>query len=174
MNLTQSFLTCNTTLEDSYIDEEPLWSGGLTFHRLGLILCAAFGLVSVIIALLLVFRHATHYLKPVEQRNIIRILLMIPVYSIVSFFSIVFYRKSVYFDVLRDCYEAFAIASFFALLCNYVAPNLHDQKEYFRTLTPVNWFWKMFGLQYLTGGENKGILRRPRSGLTWFNVCQDL
>ncbi|GAM90370.1 hypothetical protein ANO11243_084130 [Dothideomycetidae sp. 11243] len=102
--------------------------------------------------------------------SIIRILLMIPVYSTVSFLSYLNYRHSIYYQVLRDCYEAFAIASFFTLLCHYIAPNLHDQKEYFRSVKPVNWFWGVFGLQKCTGGKNKGPLRIPRSGLTWFNV----
>jgi hypothetical protein len=56
-------------------------------------------------------------------------------------------------------------------LCHYIAPNLHDQKDYFRTISPIkNWFWGVFGLQLCTGGENKGPFRKPRSGLTWFNV----
>jgi len=102
--------------------------------------------------------------------SIIRILLMIPIYSTVSFLSYLYYKHSIYFEVLRDCYEAFAIASFFTLLCNYIAPNLHEQKDYFRQVTPINWFWGVFGLQKCTGGKEKGILRIPRSGLTWFNV----
>lgn len=99
---------------------------------------------------------------------------MLPVYSIVSFLSYLFYTHDIYFEVIRDCYEAFAIASFFTLLCNYIAPNLHEQKDYFRQLTPINWFWSVFGLQKCTGGQDKGILRRPKSGLTWFNVCSGL
>lgn len=75
-----------------------------------------------------------------------------------------------YWEVIGNCYEAFAIASFFTLLCHYIAPNLHEQKEYFRNITPKNWFWGVFGLQFCTGGENKGPFRKPRSGLTWFNV----
>ena len=138
----------------------------------------------------MIMMHATHYLKPWEQKqyanfsnlsdafvdlltfnySIIRILLMIPIYSFVSFLSYVFYTKAIYFEVLRNCYEAFALASFFTLLCNYIAPNLHDQKEYFRTIIPKNWFLKFFWVQNLTGGEDKGPLRRPKSGLTWFNV----
>ena len=102
--------------------------------------------------------------------SIIRILLMIPIYSTVSFLSYLYYKHSIYFEVLRDCYEAFAIASFFTLLCHYIAPNLHEQKDYFRQVTPINWFWSVFGLQKCTGGRDKGILRIPRSGLTWFNV----
>ena len=160
---------CNSTLSDLYIHEEPLWKG-FTFHHFGLFLCAVFGGIALVIGLTLIFLHATHYLKPWEQRHIIRILLLIPIYSTVSFLSYLFYRHAVYYDVLEGCYEAFAISSFFTLLCHYIAPNLHEQKEYFRTLKPVNWFWGVFGLQLITGGENKGPFRKPRSGLTWFNV----
>jgi hypothetical protein len=103
--------------------------------------------------------------------SIIRILFMIPVYSTVSFLSYVFYRHAIYYEVLRDCYEAFAIASFFTLLCHYIAPTLHDQKAYFRLLAPRNWVLPISWAQRITGGENKGLLRKPRSGLTWFNVC---
>ena len=108
--------------------------------------------------------------RPGEQKQIIRILFMIPIYSVVSFLSYLYYRESVYFEVIRDCYEAFAISSFFALMCHYIAPNLHEQKEYFRSIQPKNWFWGVFGMQKCTGGENRGPFRRPRSGLTWFNV----
>ena len=108
--------TCNTTLEDSHIVEDPLWHD-FTFHHFGLLLCAIFGLISVVVSLWLIAMHALHYLRPNEQKHIIRILFMIPVYSIVSFLSYMFYRKAVYFEVLRDCYEAFAISSFFSLLC---------------------------------------------------------
>lgn len=164
--------SCNTTLEDAYIVEDPLWKG-FTFHHFGLFLAAVFGLISVILSLWLIMMHATHYLRPAEQRQIIRIIFMIPVYSVVSFLSYLFYRKAIYFEVLRDCYEAFAISSFFALLCHYIAPNLHEQKDYFRGIVPKNWFWGVFGLQKCTGGQNKGPFRKPRSGLTWFNVgCQ--
>lgn len=165
----------------------------MTTHDFGLVFCAVFGGISVLIGLYMIMMHAIHYLRPWEQKqyaqnhpfyslavapfkpltldhSIIRILFMIPIYSFVSFLSYVFYTKAIYFEVLRDCYEAFAIASFFTLLCNYIAPNLHDQKEYFRTLIPKNWLWQMFWLQKCTGGENKGPLRRPKSGLTWFNV----
>lgn len=95
---------------------------------------------------------------------------MIPIYAVVSFLSYLFYRNAVYWEVIGNCYEAFAIASFFTLLCHYIAPNLHEQKEYFRNITPKNWFWGVFGLQRCTGGENKGPFRKPRSGLTWFNI----
>lgn len=100
---------------------------------------------------------------------------MVPIYATVSMLSIHYYTKHVYFEVLRDCYEAFAISSFFTLLCNYISPELHDQKDYFRAITPHNWVWPLNWCQKCTGGEKRGWLRKPRSGLTWFNVgCLNL
>ena len=99
---------------------------------------------------------------------------MIPIYAVVSFLSYLYYKKAIYFELLRDCYEAFAIASFFTLMCHYIAPNLHDQKEYFRNVAAKNWVWPVTWMQKCTGGENNGWLRKPRSGLTWFNVRRNL
>jgi len=95
---------------------------------------------------------------------------MIPVYATISIISYNFYKYAIYWEVLRDCYEAFAISSFFHLLCYYIAPTLHDQKNYFRSVNPQNWVWPMGWVQCCTGGKDKGFFRRPRSGLTWFNV----
>jgi hypothetical protein len=115
-------------------------------------------------------RHALNYTKPREQKHIIRILLMVPIYAAASFLTIKYYWHAVYFQVINECYEAFAISSFFALMCHYVAPDLHEQKEYFRQMQPVkkwvlplNWFAKC------CGGE-RGPWRTPKSGLTWFNI----
>lgn len=45
---------------------------------------------------------------------------MVPIYSIDSFLSFRFYWLDVYFDVVRDCYEAFVIYTFYSLLIEYV------------------------------------------------------
>lgn len=94
---------------------------------------------------------------------------MVPIYALVSLFSYLAYHDAVYFELVRDCYEPVAIASFFSLLCHYVAPTLHEQKEYFRDIKPKNWVPPICWLQRLAGGHDKGMLRRPESGLTWFN-----
>lgn len=151
------------------ITEDPIWHVR-TLHDLGLYIGAIFTFIAVVVSLFLITMHATHYLKPYEQRHIIRILFMVPVYAAVSLLSYYYYNHSVYFEVIRDCYEAFAIASFFSLLCAYIAPDLHQQKVYFRTITPKKWVWPMKYFQKCTGGADKGFLRTPRSGLTWFNV----
>jgi hypothetical protein len=98
-----------------------------------------------------------------------RILFMVPVYCAESFLCFLFYRESVYFEVLGSCYEAFALSSFFTLLCHYAAPDLHSQKEYFRAIRPRPWLWPLTWLAKCCGGD-RGCWRTPRSGLTWFNV----
>lgn len=101
--------------------------------------------------------------------SIIRILLMIPIYSLVAWLSIYYHKQAVYYSVMGDCYEAFTISAFFALMCHYLAPDLHSQKNYFRGIKPKQWVWPLNWAQKCCGGEN-GIWRVPRSGLTWFNV----
>lgn len=91
---------------------------------------------------------------------------MVPIYATVSFLSYAFYYHAIYFEVIRDCYEAFAIASFFALLCHYIAPDLHNQKDYFRGLKPRPWVWPLSWAAKCC----PNLWRTPRSGLTWFNV----
>ena len=81
-------------------------------------------------------KHCGRYFASVQADwvRIIRILVMIPIYAIVSFLSYLNYHHAIYYELARDCYEAFAISSFFTLLCHYIAPNLHEQKEYFRNV----------------------------------------
>lgn len=105
-----------------------------------------------------------------QHDSIIRILLMVPIYAASNFLQLVFYHHAVYYEVISDCYEAFAISSFFSLMCQYMAPTLHEQKHYFRQLSPIkpwvaplNWFAKCCG-------GDKGPWRTPKSGLTWFNI----
>ena len=141
-----------------------------TFHLLALSICCACACIAIGLSIWHILQHALHYLRPYEQKHVIRILAIIPIYAFTSFLNYVFYRSAIYYELARDCYEAYAIASFFTLMCHYVAPSLHEQKIYVRNITPRNWAWPLSWLQKFTGGEHKGRLRRPKSGLTWFNV----
>lgn len=76
-------------------------------------------LLSVIMTFYLVFRHMKHYIFPFEQRCIVRILLMVPFYSIVSWVAIVIGEYSLYFALVRDCYEAYVLYQCFNLFVHY-------------------------------------------------------
>ncbi|CAD6445948.1 507491ea-c415-4eb3-ac13-811aa8d7f337 [Sclerotinia trifoliorum] len=162
--------TCNATLDDMRIGKsEVVLVGNLTFHELGIFVSSATALIAILLSLYLMWMHALHYTKPYEQRHIIRILFMVPIYSVASFLSFWQYWHEIYYSVISECYEAFAIASFFALLCHYIAPDLHHQKIYFRTAVPKPWVWPITWMKRFCGGD-KGPWRTPRSGLTWFNI----
>ncbi|KAH8802955.1 organic solute transporter Ostalpha-domain-containing protein [Xylogone sp. PMI_703] len=159
-------IKCNDTLVERYFAVDPVWHG-YSFRTLGWVLASIFAGIATMLSLYLIWRHAMHYSRPYEQRHITRILFMVPIYSIVSVLSYLYYWHAVYFKVIRDCYEAFAIASFFFLLCHYIAPDLHAQKDYFRKLRPKHWPWPAPWFKICCGPR---LLRTPRSGLTWFNV----
>eukprot|EP00824_Muranothrix_gubernata_P023542 TRINITY_DN6346_c0_g1_i1.p1 TRINITY_DN6346_c0_g1~~TRINITY_DN6346_c0_g1_i1.p1 ORF type:complete len:390 (+),score=51.37 TRINITY_DN6346_c0_g1_i1:104-1171(+) len=108
--------------------------GDLQPHHYAWILSGACAFVSVAISLRLIFQHLRHYHQPALQRHIVRILFMVPVYSIVSWLSFRFYQQSVYLDTVRDCYEALVIWEFYALLVEYLggeneAPLVFDKKQ---------------------------------------------
>ncbi|KAJ5134662.1 hypothetical protein N7448_000318 [Penicillium atrosanguineum] len=162
---------CNATAEHQTISETDLWDGGITFHSLSLIVGGVCALLACAVSIFLIMCHATHYSKPMHQRHIIRILFMVPVYSIVAWLSILFYNDSVYFEVIGDCYEAFCISAFFSLMCHYIAPDLHSQKDYFRGIQPKAWLWPLSWFQsWKCCFGHRGAWRNPRSGLTWFNI----
>lgn len=95
---------------------------------------------------------------------------MVPIYSASNFLQLYYYHHSVYYAVIADCYEAFAISAFFNLMCSYIAPTLHDQKQFFRQLKPIQpWVWPVNWFKKGCGGD-RGPWRTPNSGLTWFNI----
>ncbi|KAJ6656001.1 hypothetical protein lerEdw1_004586 [Lerista edwardsae] len=78
-------------------------------------------------ALLITFHQIFLYLKnytiPNEQRYIIRILFIVPIYTFDSWLSLLLigsHQYYVYFDSVRDCYEAFVIYSFLSLCFEYL------------------------------------------------------
>lgn len=61
-----------------------------------------------------------HYRKPILQRYVVRILIMVPLYAISSLVSLVSLKAAFYIDAVRDIYESFVLYCFFALLVNYL------------------------------------------------------
>ncbi|KAJ2888318.1 hypothetical protein IWW38_004964, partial [Coemansia aciculifera] len=98
-------------------------------HKVGWIVSGAFALAATIISGLHIAGHLKHYTVPRQQRHIVRIILMIPIYSIISFLSYRFYREAPYYTAVRNCYEAFVIASFYMLMLQYIGDSTADQKQ---------------------------------------------
>lgn len=55
-----------------------------------------------------IYLHLRHYFVPPEQKWIIRLLFIVPIYSFVSWLSLIMFTNDyyyVYFHAIRDCYE---------------------------------------------------------------------
>ncbi|GFY91812.1 organic solute transporter ostalpha protein [Actinidia rufa] len=72
----------------------------------------------------LLSQHLFYWKNPKEQKAIIVIILMAPIYAIVSFVGLVDFRGSkpffMYLDSVKECYEALVIAKFLALMYSYL------------------------------------------------------
>ncbi|XP_051571815.1 transmembrane protein 184B-like isoform X2 [Myxocyprinus asiaticus] len=70
-----------------------------------------------------IYMHLHYYNSPNEQRHIVRILFIVPIFAFDSWLSLLFFTNEeyyVYFDTVRDCYEAFVIYNFLSLCYEYL------------------------------------------------------
>ncbi|XP_035826260.1 transmembrane protein 184B [Aplysia californica] len=86
-------------------------------------IAGTFAFAAILITVHQIYLHLRYYSCPNEQRWIVRVLFIVPIYSFDSFLSLMFFNNDnyyVYFDSLRDCYEAFVIYSFLSLCYEYL------------------------------------------------------
>ncbi len=76
--------------------------------------------LAVLVTLRTIYLHLRSFTNLVQQTHIVRIMIMVPVYAIDSWLSYRFFRYSVYFDLVRDTYEALVVYEFYALLVSYI------------------------------------------------------
>jgi hypothetical protein len=79
-----------------------------------------FSSASVFASVLLIWSHLRNWTVPEHQTHIVRILIMVPIYAVDSWLSLRFREYSLYFDIARDCYEAYVLHQFFSLLVAYI------------------------------------------------------
>ncbi|KAI8865675.1 DUF300-domain-containing protein [Ramicandelaber brevisporus] len=111
-------------------DEESDFFGKWTAHHIGWVVCGGLGLIAVIVGLFLIIKHLANYTVPNQQRYVVRILFMVPLYAILTFFSYRYYAHSPYWEAARDTYESIALASFFVLILQYVGESHSHQRNY--------------------------------------------
>lgn len=94
--------------------------GGLTFHQFATILSGACAILSTLIVVALIALHAFNYSNPVQQRQIIRIMLLIPWVALFSF--LVVWRSDIgeYLAPSLDFGCSIALSSFLLFMCDLV------------------------------------------------------
>uniref|UniRef100_A0A0A0LM63 Uncharacterized protein n=1 Tax=Cucumis sativus TaxID=3659 RepID=A0A0A0LM63_CUCSA len=75
---------------------------------------------AIALAIFHIYRHLLNYTEPTYQRYIVRIIFMVPVYALMSFLSLVLPSSSIYFNSIREVYEAWVIYNFLSLCLAWV------------------------------------------------------
>ncbi|KAJ6386360.1 hypothetical protein OIU77_029348 [Salix suchowensis] len=81
----------------------PLWDT---------LIAGAFVLITLSSSFYLLFEHLSAYRNPEEQKFLIGVIIMVPCYAVESFVSLLDPSISVDIEILRDCYESFAMYCF--------------------------------------------------------------
>jgi hypothetical protein len=93
-----------------------LKSNGTDTHLIAWFSAGAFVLLGFPISIYGIATHLANYNKPEEQCYIVRILWMVPIYSIESWLCLRYKEYAVYIETLRDCYESYVLYSFLQFL----------------------------------------------------------
>ncbi|XP_064123624.1 transmembrane protein 184C isoform X2 [Loxodonta africana] len=123
---------------------EKNWpSAPVGIHTKAWFIAGIFLLLTIPISLWVILQHLVHYTQPELQKPIIRILWMVPIYSLDSWIALKYPSIAIYVDTCRECYEAYVIYNFMGFLTNYLTtryPNLvlileaKDQQKHFPPL----------------------------------------
>ncbi|KAF9481499.1 DUF300-domain-containing protein [Pholiota conissans] len=117
-------MVCPTSPNQIAIDESHFWdANGIHWnaHRIGWTIAGGCAALTTIISAITVLQHCRNYTVPAQQRQILRVLYMPPVYAIISFFSYRFYRNYIYYSFI----EAVTLSAFLLLIIEYVAATAH-------------------------------------------------
>ena len=96
------FVLSRDIIKDQH--DVPMFVGGY---------CSIF---ATVLSVFQILEHLSCFSDPECQTKIVRILLMVPVYAIISWISILAPHAAEYFNLVRDAYESYAIYAFFSLM----------------------------------------------------------
>lgn len=94
--------------------------GDFTYHQFATILSGACGIFSTVIVGVLIVLHATNYSNPVQQRQIIRVLLLVPWVSLFCFLIVWLTGAGEYLIESLDFGCAIALSAFLLFMCDLV------------------------------------------------------
>jgi len=137
-------------IEDTTGPDIVPFIGNLTFHSFASILSGACAVASILITFIVIFLHATHYSNPVQQRQVIRIVLLVPWVAFFAFLIVWQAGAGEYLTESLDVGCAVALSAFLLLMCDFVLSNERG-------------FDELFG-----AGISRG---RKFAGPAWLKVC---
>jgi hypothetical protein len=105
--------------------------GNLTFHQFATIVAGACAILSTLIVGALIALHTFNYSNPVQQRQIIRIMLLIPWVALFSFLVVWRSDAGEYLAPSLDFGCSIALSSFLLFMCDLVLSHREGFDELF-------------------------------------------
>jgi len=122
-----------------------------------------------------IYQYLRYYSNPAEQRWIVRILFIVPVYAFESWLSLLFFSHDnyyVYFNAIRDCYEGFVIYNFLSLCYEYLGGEGNIMTEI--RGKPIKSSWAAGSFCLAGQSYNIGFLRFCKQGTLQFCIIKPL
>lgn len=89
---------------------------GTESHLIAWFSAGGFVILGFPISIYGILMHLTNYYQPNIQCYVVRILWMVPIYSIESWLCLRYHEFAIYIETLRDCYESFVLYCFLQFL----------------------------------------------------------
>ncbi|XP_059091891.1 transmembrane protein 184B-like isoform X2 [Tigriopus californicus] len=153
----------------------PEFDSSFLQHASGQGIAGVFAWAAIFITCHQIYQYLRYYTNPAEQRWIVRILFIVPIYAFESWLSLVFFNDKhfyVYSNALRDCYEAFVIYNFLALCYEYLGGEGNIMSEIRGKPIKSNYY---YGTCCLAGQSyNIGFLRFCKQATLQFCVIKPI
>ena len=150
-----AYATAHCTLTP-YLSFAEAYPSGWTYKQI-LKLTGGIGLVLCLLtSTALIFTHLTIWVRPNEQKQIVRIILFAPIFAIFNFFALWFYQLSWILWPFPELYECFALVAVFYLMVLYVSPDEGNRETFFHHLQRI--------------GRYSQQPKHGRGSLRWFQV----
>ncbi|CAG0916692.1 unnamed protein product [Notodromas monacha] len=118
-----------------------------------------------------IIQHLIHYTRPELQKHIIRILWMVPIYSLNAWLGITAPDYAIYMDTLRECYEAYVIYNFMIFLLNFLNAEM-SLAEVLETKAPVGHIFPLCCLPTWEMGAE--LIHRCKHGILQYTVVRPI
>ncbi|KAF1951566.1 hypothetical protein CC80DRAFT_480790 [Byssothecium circinans] len=158
-------------IEDTTGPEIVPFVGNLTWHSFATIVSGACAIASLLIILAVIIMHALNFSNPIQQRQIIRIVLLVPWIALFAFLIVWQEGAGAYLTESLDFGCSIALAAFLLLMCDYILASPRGFQELFGSASvrtgggkenSPDWFkriWYMV-LQFI-----------PASIIIWVTTC---
>jgi len=122
-----------------------LWNQGADKQKLAWAVATIFTVLAVPISSYDIQNHLLHFEIPELQKFIVRILFMVPIYSVTCWMCLGDESLYTFMEAFRSLYEAYTIWNFTYFLCGYLGPTTETlaarlaQKPQVNHIFPVNY-----------------------------------